>query len=147
MVECFLEVFMDDFSVFGSFFEKCLHHLSLFLEMCKENSGVELGKYHFMVKKGIVLGRVISDKRIGADKAKVNLIFNLTSPRTVKEIRSFLGHDGFYRRFIKELSKISRSFCNLLAKDVAFVFNNECLKAFGQLKAMLTSAFIIQPPN
>ena len=63
MVKRFLEVFMDDFSVFESSFENCLHHLSLVLERYKENFGVELGKCHFMVK-GIVLGHVISVKGI-----------------------------------------------------------------------------------
>jgi len=107
---------------------------------------VELGKYHFMVK-GIVLGHVISNKEIKVDKAKVDLIFKLPSPHTVKEIKFFLGHARFYRRFIKDFSKISRPLCNLLAKNVAFVFDDESLKAFEQLKAMLTFTFIIQPPN
>ena len=75
------------------------------------------------------------------------MISNLPPPRTVKEIRSFLGHAGFYRRFIKDFIKISRPFCNLLAKDVAFIFDEECLKAFEKLKPLLTSASIIQPPN
>jgi len=89
--------------------------------------------------KGIVIGHVISDKKIEANKAKVNLISSLLPPSTVKEIRSFLGHVWFYHRFIKDFNKISKPLCNLLAKDVAFVFDNECLKAFEQLKAMLTS--------
>lgn len=84
---------------------------------------------------------------IEVDKAKVDLISNLPPPRTVKEIRSFLGHAGFYRRFIKEFSKISRPLCNLLAKDAPFVFDNDCLHAFEMLKMALTSAPIIQPPN
>lgn len=65
----------------------------------------------------------------------------------MKEIRSFLGHAGFYRRFIKEFSKISRPLCNLLAKDAPFVFDNDCLHAFEMLKMALTSTPIIQPPN
>nr|XP_011463572.1 PREDICTED: LOW QUALITY PROTEIN: uncharacterized protein LOC101311565 [Fragaria vesca subsp. vesca] len=81
------------------------------------------------------------------DKAKVDLISNLPPPRTVKEIRSFLGHAGFYRRFIKDFSKISRPLCSLLAKDAPFVFTDECLHAFEKLKSLLTSAPIIRPPN
>jgi len=97
MVGRFLEVFMDDFPVFGSTFEECLHHLSLVLVRCKEkNLVLNWEKCHFMVKRGIVLGHVISENDIEVDKAKVNLISNLPPPRTVKDIRSFLGHAGFY---------------------------------------------------
>ena len=90
----------------------------------------------FHGEEGIVLGHVISDKRIEIDKAKIDLIFNLPLSHMVKEIRSFSEHAGFYHKFIKNFSKISKPLCNLLTKDVAFVFNDERLKAFEQLKAM-----------
>ena len=77
MVERFLEVFMDDFSVFGSSFDECLHHLTLVLVRCKEkNLVLNWEKCHFMVRKGIVLGHVISNSGIEVDKAKVDLIFS-----------------------------------------------------------------------
>jgi hypothetical protein len=104
-------------------------------------------KCHFMVKQGIVLGHVVSHKGVEVDKAKVDLISNLPPPRTVKEIHSFLGHVGFYRRFIKDFSKIARPLCNLLAKDAPFDFNEECHAAFESLKKTLTSTPIIQPPT
>ncbi|KAK9222119.1 hypothetical protein WN944_010551 [Citrus x changshan-huyou] len=104
-------------------------------------------KCHFMVKQGIVLDHIISSKGIEVDKAKVNLISNLPPPKTVREVRSFLKYAGFYRRFIKDFSKISRPLCNLLAKDVPFIFNDLCLVAFEKLKQLLTSSPIIQPPN
>jgi hypothetical protein len=98
MVEHFLEVFMDNFSVFGSSFEECLHHLTLVLVRCKEkNLVLNWEKCHFMVQQRIVLGHVISRLGIEVDKAKVDLISNLPPPRTVKEVRSFPGHAGFYR--------------------------------------------------
>jgi hypothetical protein len=148
MVKRHLEIFMDDFSVFGSSFGECLHHLTLVLIRCKEkNLVLNWEKCHFMVKQGIVLGHVISSRGIEVDKAKVDLIFSLPPPRTVKEIRSFLGHVGFYRRFIKDFSKIARPLCNLLAKDVLFDFNDKCQTAFEILKKMLTSTLIIQPLN
>ena len=100
-----------------------------------------------MVRKGIVLGHVISESGIEVHKAKIDLISNLPPPRYVKEIRSFLGHVGFYQRFIKDFSKISRPLCNLLAKDAPFVFDDECLRAFKRLKTKLTFAPIIQPPD
>ena len=88
---------MDDFSVFGSTFEECLHHLSLVLVRCKEkNLILNWEKCHFMVRKGIVLRHVISKSGIEVDKAKIDMISNLPSPQSVKEIRSFLGHVGFY---------------------------------------------------
>jgi hypothetical protein len=148
MVERHLEIFMDDFSVFGSSFGECLHHLTFVLIRCKEkNLVLNWEKCHFMVKQGIVLGHVISSRGIEVDKAKVDLISSLPPARTVKEIWSFLGHAGFYRRFIKDFSKIARPLCNLLAKDVLFDFNDKCQTAFEILKKILTSTPIIQPPN
>ena len=104
-------------------------------------------KSHFMVRKGIVLGHIISEKGIEVDKAKVEVISKLPPPTSVRQIRSFLGHAGFYRRFIKDFSKISRPLCNLLAKDTIFVFDEDCLKAFNTLRTVQTTAPIIKPPN
>jgi hypothetical protein len=104
-------------------------------------------KCHLIVKQGIVLGYVVSHKGIEVDKAKVDLISNLPPPLTVKEIHSFLGHARFYRRFIKDFSKIAIPMCSLLAKDAQFEFNEECHSAFESLKKTLTSTPIIQPPN
>ena len=87
-----------------------------------------------MVKQGIVLGHLISYRGIKVDKAKVGLISNLPPPRTVKEVRSFLGHARFYRRFIRDFSKIARPLCKLLVKETLFVFDEECKQAFGGLK-------------
>ena len=101
MVEQILEIFMDNFSVFGSSFEECLHCLTLVLVRCKEkNLMLNWEKCHFKLKQGIVLGHVISHQGIEVDKAKVDLFSNLPPPCTVKEICSFLGHAGFYKRFI-----------------------------------------------
>ena len=70
-----------------------------------------------MTTSGIVLGHVVSSKGIEVDKAKVEVILKLPSPKIIREVRSFLGHAGFYRRFIKDFSVISRPLCNLLKKD------------------------------
>ncbi|VVA32707.1 PREDICTED: LOW QUALITY PROTEIN, partial [Prunus dulcis] len=148
MIERFIEVFMDDFSVFGSSFDNCLNHLSLVLQRCQEtNLILNWEKCQFMVKQGVVLGHVISNKGIEVDKAKIDIISNMAAPASVKGGRSFLGHAGFYRRFIKDFSKITHPLCNLLAKDVVFHFDKDCMNAFNTLKHELTSAPIIMAPD
>ena len=148
MIERFIEVFMDDFSVFGSSFDNCLNHLSLVLQRCQEtNLILNWEKCQFMVKQGVVLGHVISNKGIEVDKAKIDIISNMAAPASVKGVRSFLGHAGFYRRFIKDFSKITHPLCNLLAKDVVFHFDKDCMNAFNTLKRELTSAPIIVAPD
>ncbi|KAI5351470.1 hypothetical protein L3X38_004361 [Prunus dulcis] len=145
---CLTWVFMDDFSVFGDSFDQCLHNLSKVLARCEHtNLVLNWEKCHFMVDQGIVLGHVISSKGIEVDKAKIDLIASMTSPTSVKEVRSFIGHAGFYRRFIQDFSKIARPMCNLLAKDMDFVFDQDCENAFNALKKMLTTAPIIIPPD
>nr|GEW58799.1 reverse transcriptase domain-containing protein [Tanacetum cinerariifolium] len=100
-----------------------------------------------MVKEGIVLGYKISKKGIEVDKAKIEVISKLPHPTTVKGIRSFLRHAGFYRRFIKDFSKISRPMTHLLEKNSPFIFLNECIWAFKTLKDKLTKALILIAPN
>ncbi|GJS67706.1 reverse transcriptase domain-containing protein [Tanacetum coccineum] len=119
MIEKTMEVFMDDFS------EKC----------------------HFMVKKGIVLGHNISKTGIEVDKAKVDIIAKLPHPTTVKGIRSFLGHAGFYRLFIQDFSKIARPMTHLLEKETPFIFSKECIEAFETPKMKLTHAPILVSPD
>ena len=81
------------------------------------------------------------------DKAKVELISNLPTPKCVRDIRSLLGHAGFYRRFIKDFSAIAHPLCNLLAKDVHFAWSQACDAAFDKLKTMLVSPPIMRSPN
>ncbi|CAL9001268.1 unnamed protein product [Prunus brigantina] len=120
----------------------------LMLQRCREtNLILNWEKCQFMVKRGVVLGHVISSKGIEVDKAKIDIISNMAAPASVKGVRSFLGHAGFYRRFIKDFSKITRPLCNLLAKDVVFHFDKDCVNAFNILKRELTSAPIIMAPD
>ena len=127
MVGEFLEVFMDDFSIFGYNFEECLNHLKLVLTRCEEkNLVLNWKKCHFMVQRGIVLGHIISSNGIEVDRAKIDIIFNLPPPKSIRDVRSFLGHVDFYRRFIKDFSHISRPLCNLLQKENQFEWTIEC---------------------
>ena len=83
-------------------------------------------KCHFMVNQGIVLGHVISEKKIEVDKEKFELISKLPSLTNVKTVRQFLGHAGFYRRFIQDFSKIAKPLYKLLEKDAMFEWDAEC---------------------
>nr|GEY72607.1 reverse transcriptase domain-containing protein [Tanacetum cinerariifolium] len=119
MVEKTMEVFMDEF----------------------------LEKSHFMVKEGIVLGHKISKNGIEVDRAKVDVIAKFPNSTTVKGIRSFLGHAGFYWRFIQDFSKITRPMTPLLEKNTTFVFSEDCIQAFQTLKKKLKEAPILIASN
>nr|GEU85185.1 DNA-directed DNA polymerase [Tanacetum cinerariifolium] len=148
MIEKTMEVFMDDFSVFRNSFQSCLSHLERMLKRCEDtNLCLNWEKSHFMVKEGIVLGHKISMQGIKVDKAKVDVITKLPHPTTVKGIRSFLDHSSFYRRFIKDFSKIARPMTRLLEKDTLFIFSKECVEAFQTLKRKITEAPILIAPD
>ncbi|KAI5320979.1 hypothetical protein L3X38_040687 [Prunus dulcis] len=100
-------------------------------------------KCQFMITFGIVLGYIVSHKGIEVDKSKIDLIANLPIPKTVKEIRSFLGHAGFYRIFIQNFSAIARPLNNLLEQDAKFDWNYACQEAFEKLIKMLTSTLVM----
>ena len=104
-------------------------------------------KCHFMVQEGIVFGHRISARGIEVDQAKIEAIEKLPPPSLVKGIRSFLGHAGFYRRFIKDFSQIEKPLSSLLAQETPFVFDEQCLQAFSILKDKLVSAPIVVAPD
>ncbi|CAM8994372.1 unnamed protein product [Rhodiola kirilowii] len=148
MIGTFIEVFMDDFTVHGGTFDECLKNLSSVLKRCVEmNLVLNYEKCHFMVTHGIVLGHIVSKEGIEVDKAKIGVVMTLPYPSTVRDIKSFLGHAGFYRRFIKDFSKKALPLSNLLQKDVPFEFNNTCKNAFDELKQALTTTPIIRAPD
>ncbi|KAL6319825.1 hypothetical protein AAG906_036889 [Vitis piasezkii] len=126
----------------------CLSYLKDVLKRCIEKDLVlNWEKCHFMVNQGIVLRHVISKNGIEVDRAKVELIVKLPPPTNVKGIRQFLGHAGFYRRFIKDFSKIAKPLCELLVKDAKFEWDDKCQRSFELLKKFLTSAPIVRAPN
>ena len=90
---------------------------------------------------------MVSQRGIEVDRAKIEVIANLSPPKSVKDIRSFLGHAGFSIRFIQDFSKIAKPLCKLLAKEAVFEFDDACIDVFGNLKKALTSAPVLQPPN
>ncbi|KAG7610777.1 Ribonuclease H-like superfamily [Arabidopsis suecica] len=148
MIEDIMEVFMDDFSVYGSSFEDCLENLCKVFARCEEKHLVlNWEKCHFMVQDGIVLVHRISEHGIEVDRAKIEVMTSLQALDNVKAVKSFLGHASFYRRFIKDFSRIARPLTALLCKEVKFEFTQECHDAFQQIKQALISAPIVQPPD
>ena len=144
LVEEVMEIFMDDFSVYGSNFEDCLRNLETVLQRCQHKKlALNWEKCHFMVIEGIVLGHKIYAAVLDVDQPKIVVIKTLMPPTTVKGKRSFLGHAGFYRRYIKDFSKISRPLCRLLEKDENFDFDESCRSAFKEIKSRLVSAPIM----
>ena len=148
LVEEVMEIFMDDFTVYGSSFEQSLNNLETVLQRCKDKQlPLNWEKCHFMVTEGIVLGHKIYATGLEVDQSKISIIKTLAPPTTVKGIRSFLGHAGFYWRFVKDFSKIARPLCRLLEKDTKFNFDDSCKAAFEEIKIRLVQAPIMAAPD
>ena len=148
MVEKTIEVFMDDISVLGNSFDDCLENLRSILIRCEEtNLVLNWEKCQFMVQEAIVLGHRISARGIEVDRAMIEAIEKLRPPSSIKGIRSFLGHTGFFRLFIKDFSQIAKPLSSLLVQGTPFDFDKECVQAFSILKDKLVSAPIVVAPN
>ncbi|GKC44315.1 reverse transcriptase domain-containing protein [Tanacetum coccineum] len=146
---CMMAIFHDMIEkTMEVFFYVPLQSRKKMLKRCEDtNLALNWEKSHFMVKEGIVLGHKISKKGIEVNKAKIVVISKLPHPTTVKGIRSFLGHAGFYRRFINDFLKISRPMTHILEKNTPFIFSEDCILAFQTLKKKLTEAPILIAPN
>ncbi|RDY12763.1 Retrovirus-related Pol polyprotein from transposon 17.6, partial [Mucuna pruriens] len=121
LLEDYMEVFMDDFTVYADTFDAYLGNLARCIEI---DLVLNFEKCHFMVTKGIVLGHQVSSRGIEVDKAKIDIITSLPNPASM--------------HFIKNFSKTALPLFKLLQKDVEFVFNKECIQAFEELKTRLT---------
>nr|GEU49930.1 reverse transcriptase domain-containing protein [Tanacetum cinerariifolium] len=118
------------------------------LKRCEDvNLVLNWEKCHFMCKEGIVLGHKILKSGFEVDREKVDVIAKLPHPTTVKGVRSFLGHAGFYRRFIQDFFKIARPITHLLEKETPFVFSKDCIDTFETLKKKFTEAPILVVPD
>nr|GEW09223.1 reverse transcriptase domain-containing protein [Tanacetum cinerariifolium] len=116
--------------------------------MCEDtNLVLNWEKCHFMCREGIVLGHKISKSGLEVDRAKVDVIAKLPHQTTMRSVRSFLGHVGFYRRFIQDFSKIARPMTYLLEKETPFVFSKDCIDTFETFEKKLTEAPILVVPD
>ena len=116
-------------------------------EMHRKKLCIELGKMTFYGQPGNCVGAYYSEKGIEVDKAKIDLISKLPSPTNIKTAKQFLGHVGFYKRFIMDFSKIAKPLYKLLEKDAKLIWDVDCQKSFEELKAYLTTVPVVRAPN
>nr|GEW16849.1 reverse transcriptase domain-containing protein [Tanacetum cinerariifolium] len=149
MVEKTMEIFMDDFSVFGNSFENYLSRLEKMLQRCEDTKlCLNWERSHFMVQEGIVLGHKISKNGIEVDKAKINVIAKLPHPTTVKGVRKRLhSHAPTGRSPIVACLSVYAMHRARFKGDTPFVFSEYCIQAFQTLKKKLTEAPILIAPN
>jgi len=122
----FLEVYFDDWTVFG--LVKChVASLCLMLDTCRRYKIVlNLKKCLFCVPFGILLGHVVCKQGLMVEHVKIMVIINLEAPRSVKQLRTTVGHTRYYRKFIKSYAQITAPMEKLLKKDATFYWNDEC---------------------
>ncbi|KAG5540501.1 hypothetical protein RHGRI_020647 [Rhododendron griersonianum] len=144
----FVVVFIDDILVYSPSEQDHEEHLRIVLQVLRENQlYAKASKCEFWMKEVKFLGHVVSEKGISVDKSKVEAVMDWKRPKTVFEIRSFLGLAGYYRRFIQDFSTLAKHMTRLTQKGVKFDWNEACEKSFQELKRRLTSAPILIVPE
>ena len=144
----FVVVFIDDILIYSKSEEEHAEHLRIVLQVLKDKKlYAKLSKCEFWLHKVSFLGHVISGDGIAVDPSKVDAVLHWETPKSVTEIRSFLGLAGYYRRFIEGFSKLALPLTQLTCKGKAFVWDAQCEESFIELKKRLTTAPILILPN
>ncbi|GJT08991.1 reverse transcriptase domain-containing protein [Tanacetum coccineum] len=144
----FVIVFIDDILIYSKTQEEHVEHLRLVLELLKkEKLYAKFSKCEFWLREVQFLGHVINGNGIHVDPSKIEAVKNWKAPRTPTEVRSFLGLAGYYRRFIKNFSKIAKSLTILTQKSKTFDWGEEQELAFQTLKDKLCNAPVLALPD
>ena len=144
----FVVIFIDDILIYSKTEEEHAEHLRIVLEtLRREKLYAKLSKCEFWMKSISYLGHVVSEEGISVDPNKVQAVKEWKAPRNVKEIKSFVGLAGYYRRFVKDFSKIAAPMTKLTRKGEKFVWTKECQEAFEELKNRLITAPILKTPT
>jgi hypothetical protein len=139
---------MDDFTIYGDDFQQALENLEKVLITCREtNLSLNHEKSRMMLTEGIVSSHHIFDTRIRVDPAKIDIISQIRTPSSHNEFRIFLGHAGYYRRFIQKFTKLVSPLFKLLAKEAELHWDEQCQISFEILKKKLSSALVLRGPN
>jgi hypothetical protein len=148
MGDKFLKVFVDDLNIHNENWEDHLRHLGAVLSKLREvNLKLNPSKYCFATKSIVFLGHVVSKEGTKPDPGKIIAVLRFPEPNTVTNIRSFLGLTGYYRKYIREYSRLASPLFELTKKDVPFVWNQDCQRAFDALKKALVEAPILVRPD
>ncbi|XP_021773598.1 uncharacterized protein LOC110737565 [Chenopodium quinoa] len=127
----FILVFIDDIQVYLKNKEEHVEHLRAILQTLRENKlYAKFSKCEFWLEKVAFLGHFVSKDGVEVDPAKIEAVKGWTTPKTVSDIGSFLGLVGYYRRFVKDFSKIAKPMTSLVKKDCKFEWNEKCEEAF-----------------
>jgi hypothetical protein len=147
-LDTFVVIFIDDILVYSKSEAKHEKHLRLVLQRLREHKlYAKLSKCEFWIDEVPFLGHVISKGGIDVEPGKVKDVLDWVVPQTVKEVRSFLGLAGYYRRFIENFFRIAKPLTSLLEKIVDFSWTDERQKAFEELKKRLTTAPVLTLPD
>ena len=141
-------VYMDDIIIYSPTIHDHMSRLTeVFEHLRKANLKIQPDKCEFLRKEVAYLGHLITKDGVKPNPMKVDAILNFPQPKNQKEIQSFLGLAGYYRRFIPNFSKISKPLTKLLQKDIPFNFDSDCTNSFQNLKQTLTTIPILIYPN
>jgi len=144
----FLKVFMDDLNIHSENWEDHLQHLGAVLSRLREvNLKLNPSKCCFAAENIVFLGHVVSKEGTKPDPGKIDAMLRFPEPKTVTNVKSFLGLTGYYRKYIRGYSRMASPLFELTKKDVAFVWNKNCQRAFDDLKRALVEALILVRPD
>lgn len=144
----FVVVFIDNILIYSKDEKEHENHLRLVLEKLREHQlYAKFSKCEFWMKEVEFLGHVVTAAKVVVDPKKVSTVINWQPPKTVTQVRSFLGMAGYYRRFIEGFSKVARPLTQLLKKEKKFMWTSECQRSFEALKKSLTSAPVLVLPD
>ena len=144
----FVIVFIDDILVYSGSSEEHSEHLRIVLQTLRERKlYAKLRKFKFWLDRVAFLGHVISVEGVSVDPKKIEAVVNWKPSKNVLEVRSFLGLEGYYRKFVEGFSKIASPLTKLTRKDVKYDWVDACQQSFEELKGRLTSAPVLALPN
>ncbi|WVZ89338.1 hypothetical protein U9M48_035759 [Paspalum notatum var. saurae] len=144
----FVVVFIDDILIYSKNEKEHEEHLRVVLTRLREHKlYAKFSKCALRLKEVGFLGHILVEKGVAVDPSKVKDVLNWKQPETVTEIRSFLGLAGYYRRFIKDFSKIAKPMTSLTKKNAKFVWGPKCEEGFRELKKLLTTAPVLAQPD